>query len=810
MENFMENLFQDLRFGLRALLKNPGFALVAVITIALGIGANTAIFSVVNTVLLNPLPFPEQDKLVVVSLVNPQSETRRSGFGNADFLAVKERNQSLEKVAAYFSPRNGFNLTGGETPEQVTGAMVTADFFDVLKVNPQLGRAFFPDEDQPGKERTVVVSHKFWQNRLGANPQAVNQSIMLNNESFTVVGVMPADFRFMTGTSEFWAVMQLPPPQFRPPYYLNCIGRLKAGITQEQAQADLSAIANQLQQQYPNSTFTSVTTRTLKKAIVGDSELALLVLLGAVFFILLIASVNVANLMLARATGREKEIAIRAALGASRWRLTRQVLTESLLLAFIGGVLGLLLAMWSVDLLIALSPENLPRLEEVGLDKRVLLFTFSISMLSGLLFGLAPAIQSSRANLNATLKEGGRSAMESFGRRRLRNLLVISEFALALTLLVGAGLMIRSFLTIQKVNPGFNASNVLTMQVNLPQAKYREPAKNAAFQQQLLQRLESLPGIEAAAVSMALPPNLLIMHNPFTVEGQPPAPGEAPNLAAQLLISPDYFRTLGIRLQAGRNFSDTDNQDAPSVVIINHTMARRYFPDQDPINKRLQTGDYDPQNPYATVVGVVDDVKYSGLNEEVEPTMYTPFLQNLWWRSMYLAVRTSGAPSGFASLVRNEVWAIDRDLPVSNIKTMDQLMSESVSEPRVYTTLLGVFGALALVLASVGIYGVMSYTVTQRTHEIGIRSALGARQSDVMKLILRQGMGLALIGVGIGLAASLALTRLMETLLFGVSATDPLTFAVIALLLTGVALVACYLPARRATKVDPMVALRYE
>ena len=807
----METLLQDLRFGLRALLKNPGFALVAVITIALGIGANTAIFSVVNAVVLNPLPFPEQDKLVVVSLFNPQSETKRSGFGNADFLAVKERNQSLEKVAAFSTPRNGFNLTGRETPEQVTGTMVTADFFDVLKVNPEIGRAFFPDEDQIGKERTVVVSHKFWQNRLGANPQALNQSITLNNESFTVIGVMPADFRFgQTGTSEFWAALQIQPPQFRPPYYLNCIGRLKAGVTQAQAEADLSAIANQLQQQYPNSTFTSMTTRTLKEAIVGDSELALFVLLGAVFFILLIASVNVANLMLARATGREKEIAIRTALGASRWRLARQVLTESLLLAFVGGVLGLLLAMWGVDLLVALSPENLPRLDEISLDKRVLIFTFSISMLSGILFGLAPAIQSSRSNLNTTLKEGGRSAMESFGRRRLRNLLVVSEFALALTLLVGAGLMIRSFLTIQKVNPGFNASNVLTMQLNLPQAKYREPAKNAAFQQQLLQRLEALPGIEAAAVSMALPPNLLIMHNPFTVEGQPPAPGEAPNLAAQLLISPDYFRTLGIRLQAGRNFSDADNQDAPSAVIINETMARRYFPDQDPINKRLQTGDYDPQNSYTTVVGVVDDVKYSGLNEEIEPTMYTPFLQNLWWRSMYLVVRTSGAPSGFASSVRNEVWAIDGDLPVSNIKTMEQLMSESVSEPRVYTTLLGVFGALALVLASIGIYGVMSYTVTQRTREIGVRTALGARRSDVLRLILNQGMRLALIGIVIGLAASLALTRLMATLLFGVSATDPLTFAAIALLLTGVALLACLIPAVRATKVDPMVALRYE
>jgi putative ABC transport system permease protein len=534
------------------------------------------------------------------------------------------------------------------------------------------------------------------------------------------------------------------------------------------------------------------------------------VLLGAVFFVLLIASVNVANLLLARATEREREMAVRAALGAGRLRLIRQALTESTLMALLGATLGWLLAQWGVDLIVALSPENLPRLGEISIDTRVLGFSLLMTCFSGLVFGLAPALQSSHVDLNTTLKEGGRSGAEGFRRNRLRKLFIVSEFALALLLLIGAGLMIRSFLRLQGVNPGFAPVRLLTAQIVLPQSRYREGAKVGAFQRQLLQRLQALPGVQAASVSMSLPPNLLIMRNPFTVEGQAPAPGQSLPLAEHILVSPDYFRTLGIEQRAGRAFTDADDANAPQVIIINEALARQYFTNQDPVGRRMQFGDYSPTGPWLTIVGVVADVKYSGLREAVQPAIYTAFQQNLWWRSMYLAVKADGDPLGLVNTVRNEVQALDRDLPVSQIKTMDQLMSDAVAEPRVYTLLLGIFGAVALLLAALGIYGVMAYAVTQRTHEIGVRLALGAQSGDVLRLVVSAGMRLALLGIAIGLLAAFALTRLMSKLLFNVSPTDPLTFALIVLLLLGVALLACYLPARRAMKVDPMIALRCE
>jgi putative ABC transport system permease protein len=811
----MQTLWQDLRYAARMLLKTPGFTLIAVMAIALGIGANTAIFSVVNAVLLKPLPFPDSEKVMHIALFNSQLEGKKGNLGDADFLAVKERNQSFAHVAAYTTPRNGYNLTGIDTPVQVIGSRVTADFFEVLKTAPLLGRTFFPDEDKPGRERVVVVSYAFWQKHLGSDPQAIEQSISLNNENFTVIGVMPKDFRFgRTGTSEFWAILPIAPPQNRPPYYLGVIGRLQNNVTGQQAQADASLIVNEISKQFAVSGSSDEQGRAvvepLKKVIVGNSELSLLVLLCAVVFVLLIASVNVANLLLVRATSREREMAIRTALGASRWRLLRQNLTESLLLALIGGAFGLLLSVWGMDLILAFKPQNLPRLDEVTLDSRVLLFTGLITLMSGLIFGLAPAIQSGRANLNTALKEGGRNDTEGFGKRRLRNLLVVSEFALALMLLVGAGLMIRSFLSLQKVHPGFSPENVLTMQVNLPRNKYQDPAQGVAFQQQVLQKIQSLPGVESASLSMALPPDLLIMTNPFTVEGNPPAQGEASPLAEQLLISPDYFKTLSIKLLDGRVFTEADNQDMPPIIIINKTFAQTYFGNESPVGKRLQTGDYNPQSPYETIVGVVDDVKYRGLHAERKATMYTPFLQNLWWRSMYIAVRTQGEPLGSVAAIRNEISSVDKDLPLSNIKTMEQLMSESVTEPKALTTLFGLFGAVALILASIGIYGVMSYTVTQRRRELGIRMALGAQKNHVLQMVVKQGMKLAVVGVSLGLLASFALTRLMESLLFGVSATDIATFAIVALILTGVALAACFVPALRASRTDPMVALRYE
>ncbi len=810
----MNTFLQDLRYSMRMLLKTPAFTLIAVVVIALGIGANTAIFSVVNAVLLKSLPYPDSERVMDITLFNSRLEGQRGALGDADFLAIKEYNQSFVHIAAYSTPRGGFNLTGKDQPEQVVGSRVTADFFEVLKINPMLGRTFLPDEDQPGKARVVVVSYSFWQKHLSADPKATEQTISLNNDSYTVIGVMPKDFRFTrTGTAEFWVALQLPPPQSRPPYYLGVMGRLQAGVSEQQAQADTSAIANEIGKRYatPGSDEEGRTVvQSLKKVIVGNSQLSLIVLLCAVVFVLLIASVNVANLLLVRATGREKEMAIRTALGASKWRLVRQTITESLLLALIGGTFGLLLAVWGMDLIVAFKPENLPRLDDLNLDSRVLLFTGLISMVSGLMFGLAPAIQSVRANLNSALKEGGRSDTDGFGKRRLRNALVISEFALALMLLIGAGLMIRSFQTLQQVNPGFNPHHVVTMQINLPRNKYQDPAQGAAFQQQFLQKVESLPGVESASLSMALPPSLLVMTNPFAIEGNLPAPGEAQPLAEHILVSPNYFQTLGIRLINGRVFTDADKQDAPSVIIINKTMAETYFPNEDPVGKRMQTGDYNPQAPFDTIIGVVDDVKYQGLNQERKPTMYWPYLQNTWWRSMYVAVRTQNDPLQSVAGIRKEVWSIDQDLPVSSIKTMEQLMSESVNEPKAMTTLFAMFGAVALILASIGIYGVMSYTVTQRTREIGIRLALGAQKSDVLQMVIKQGLKLAIIGVCLGLIASFALTRLMADLLFGVSATDVLTYVAVSIILAGVALVACLVPARRAAKTDPMVALRYE
>ena len=807
----MQTLFQDIRYGARMLWKKPGFTLIAVLTLSLGIGANTAIFSVVNAVLLRPLPFPESEQLVMAYLSNPKGQ-KRVNPGMADFLAIRERNQSFEKVAAISF--GNFTFTGGEKPEQVSGVWVTADFFATLRVAPAQGRSYQPDDEKPENPRAVVVSHNFWQQQLAADPQAVGKTISLNSTPTTVIGVMPESFHFaMTPEAEVWPVRAIRPANNRPPYFNRVIGRLKPGVTEAQAQADLSAISAQVQQQFPDSPFSAATTRPLITTIVGDMRQALLLILGAVSLVLLIAAANVANLQLARAASREREMAVRLALGAGRWRIVRQLLTESLMLAAIGGVVGLLLAFWGVDLFRSLGPTDLPRLQEINLDGRVLGFTMLAAVLSGLLFGLAPALQASRPDLNESLKEGGRAGTESHRRRRLRSSLVVAEVALTLVLLVGAGLLLRSFMQLQDVNPGFQPEHLLSAQISLPPAKYNEDQKIISFHQELLNRTKNLPGVEAAAISMSLPPNLLQINNPFGIEGRVLPPGQARPLAEEMTISPDYFTVLGVPLMRGRFFTDNDKAGSPQVMIINEAMARRYFPNEDPVGKRLQTGDPSPNSPWETIVGVVGNVKYQGLEAEETPTMYVPYTTPGWvsWsRSMYVAVRTAGEPLALSAALRQQVRDLDQDIPVFNLKTMDQVMHESVTEPRFRTSLLGLFAAVALVLAGIGIYGVISYAVTERTHEIGVRMALGAQSRDVLRLVIQQGMKPALIGIVIGLAASLALTRLMKVMLFGVSATDPLTFAMIALLLIAVALLACWIPARRATKVDPMIALRCE
>lgn len=802
-------MFQDLRYGLRMLRKTPGVTATAIIAIALGIGANTAIFSLIDAVLIRPLPYPNSERLVVVGIQQAGDDAQYHPFGDADFLAWHDQQTSFEQVAAF--DFGNFSLTGRGLPERVRGASVTPDFFSTLGASPALGRTFRSDEDHSNSALTVVVSENFWRTHLDSDPKAIGRSISLDGEPYTVVGVMPPGFHFpRRDRNDLWTVKAIAIPQSRPPYYLTAFGRLKAGATASQAQAELATIASQVTRQFPGSPYQTASVVPLKEFLVGDIRLPLLVLSGAVCFVLLIALVNVANLLLARATARQKEMAVRRALGAGRLRLTRQLLTESVLLAAIGGIAGLLLAKWGVDAFVAFGPSYIPRLSEVGVNVRVLLFTAVLSVLAGITFGLVPALGGFGSSLGDTLKEGSRTSTGT--GHKTRRLLVISEFALALMLVVGAGLLLRSFVRLQQVNPGFDTSHVLTMHISLPETRYAKDSQTEQFWQQFLARIQQLPGVRAAGITMSLPPNQLRITNPFTMESQGFDPARVLQLAEEMSISRDYFKTLGIPLVKGRLFTDND-RDAAHVIIINEQIAKHYFPQQDPIGKRLQTGDPDPTAPWETIVGVVGDVKYSGLDSPPAPQLYVPY--NLtdwlgWSRSMYLAIRTSGDPASLVPAVRQALASFDNEIPLANIATMDQLLDESVAEQRFRTWLLGGFAALALLLASVGIYAVMSYSVGQRTGEIGIRMALGARPLDILGLVLGQAAGLAGVGLLVGIVGAFALTRTMSGLLFSVSASDPMSFVVACLILVSVALLASFIPARRATKVNPVVALRYE
>jgi len=799
----IETLAQDLRYGLRMLARSPGFTAVAVITLALGIGANTAIFSVVNAVLLRPLPFSEPERLMMVWNKGVEAAGGdRTPLAVADLLDWRSQNQSFESVDAF--QYSFYNYTGGETPERILSARVTAGFFTTLGVQPALGRTFLPEEERPGADRVVIISQEFWRKHFGADPEAVGRALNLSDTSFTIVGVMPEAFDFPSRKVELWAALQLATPQRRGPYFLSGLARLKPGVTVEQARAETASMSSGMTNEQLDFNVLPVA-----EFITGDARPALLVLLVAVTLVLLIASANVANLLLARAAAREKEISIRAALGASRVRIIRQLLSESLLLALLGGALGVLLAMWGVSIMLKLAPEGIPRLEQIRIDARVLGWTALVSLATGIIFGLAPAFQGSRLNLNEALKEGGRSASEAVGKRRWRNLLVISELAMATMLLIGAGLLVESFYRLQLVNPGVNAERVLTMEIALRGARYAEAQQVRSFYGQLVERVGALPGVRAVAVSNSLPPDERDFSSDFRVEGQPVDPDEGAPVADIIIVSNNYFSALGLPLSRGRYFSEADSADAPRVIIINETLARQFFAREDPVGKRLNRGD-ERAPVWAEIVGVVGDVKYTGLEAEMQPAIYEAAAQNPSW-GMFLIVKTETSdPLSLTSAVYNEIRSLDPALPVSRISSLEQRFSTAVTQPRFRTILIAVFAAIALILASVGIYGVVSYTVTQRTQEMGIRMALGARARDVLALLLKQGMLLALIGVGTGLVAAFALTRLMESLLFGVSATDPVTFIAIAMLLIAVALLASYIPARRATKVDPMAALRYE
>jgi putative ABC transport system permease protein len=807
----MRELVQDLRYGLRMLGRSPGLTAAAILTLALGISANTSIFSVVDAVLLRPLPYPGDGTLVSVHQTWASSPGDHDVLSTDDVVALREGARALGPVAAYFSPVGGFAVTGPGDPERVNGTAATADLFDVLGARPALGRGFVAGDGRPGAAPVVILSHALWQRRFGGDPAVLGRTIGVNDQSHVIVGVMPKGFRFPhQRVADIWPIFRPERSNSRPPFFISAVARLRPGVDPAAIRDELQVITKRIKDRFPESPSDwQLGTAPLKEEMIGDARPALLVLLGAVALVLFIATANIANLLLARATARRKEMAIRATLGASRARLIRQLLTESLLLAGIGGLLGALLSLWETELLVRLGPGNLPRLNEVGVDIQVLTYTLVVTVVCGLVFGLAPALQASRSGLTARLHDGGRGATDR-GGRRLRSILVVSEFTLAVMLLVGAGLLIRSFLRLQQVNPGFEAGEILTASISLPEARYADEPARSAFFQKLLARTGSLPGVKAVALSMALPPNLLVMTNPYTIEGRPLPPGQHAPAIAQLLISPDYFRVLGVPVLRGRPFDATDTRTSPPVLVINQTMASTLFPGEDPIGRRLQLGDPDPKAPWVAIVGVVGDVKYTGLDAVPAPAMYTPYEQDLWWPTMYLVVRSSVDAAGLAQAVRTEVAALDPQLPVADVRTMSELLGRSVAEPRFRTALLGIFACVALLLAAVGIYGILSYTVGQRTQEIGIRMALGARRQDVLALVLRDGMALVAAGVGIGLIAALALSRVLSGLLFGVGPMDAWSFGAAAMVMAAAALMACYVPASRAARVDPMVALRAE
>jgi len=793
------------------LLHNSAFTTVAVLALGLGIGANTAIFSVVNAILLRSLPFHDPASLTMVWEKSPRSGNERNVVSPANYLDWKSRNHVFGDLAAVVDIFT-VNLTGSGEPEELMAGAVTANFFRMIGVQPIIGRAFMPGEDSHGRDHVVILSHRLWRRRFGSSPGIVGRNIALNGESHRVIGILPPDFSWNNRRTDVWVPYVFDPNRdYRATSgrYMSVAARLRPHVTIQQAQAEISAIARQLEQEYPKfNRHWGVNVVPLHEQTVGQVRLALLVLLGAVGFVLLIACANVANLLLARAASRHREVAIRAALGAGRWRLVRQLLTESVLLAAAGGTLGLLLAGWGIDALVSLAPATIPRLVETSVDKSVLAFTAFLSLATGILFGLAPAMGISRTNLTDALKEGGRGSNVDRRRRRVRSLLVVAETALAMVLLIGAGLLMRSFVSLQGVKPGFQADHLLTMRVQRTSTGASDDDPQViAFFRETVERLNGLPGVRSAAAVNFLPLTGMGSATGFIIAGRPkPAPGDQPVTAVRV-VDTHYFQTMGIPLQRGRNFTPRDNKQSPRVLIVSQELVRRFFPDEDPIGKKLviEWGSDEPDE----IVGVVGNVLHDGLDTRPEAMIYWPAAR-MPYNFMTLAVRTVRDPNTIAPEAIRAIHSVDPNQPVSDVRSMDQLMAESVSRQRFNMLLLNIFAAVALALAAVGIYGVMSYGVTQRTQEIGIRMALGAGHGNIIRTVAGEGVSLAVGGIVVGVAASAILTRLMKSLLFGVTATDPATYGGLAALLFTVALIACYVPARRAMRVDPTVALRYE
>jgi putative ABC transport system permease protein len=822
----MTTLLQDLRYGARMLLKTPAITLIVILALALGIGANTAIFSVLNAVVLRPLPFDHPDELLFLNERSPVLDEMSIAYPN--FTDWRNQNRVFEKIGVY--NRSSYNLTGYGDAERILTGQVSADLFAALRAKPLIGRVFTNDEDKPGAAPVVVLSYALWQRRFGGQGNILNQSLNFNGRSYTVIGVMPPEYAFPTRV-EMW--VPLGPLSDDPNWQqrgnhpgLYGVGRLKPGVTQAQAQADMNNIAANLNKQYPDSNANNgIRIRTMMEVLVGATvKQTLWILFGAVGFVLLIACANIANLLLARATGRRKEMAIRAAMGASRWRIGRQLLTESLLLALIGGGLGLVVARLAVRFILYISPTAIPRSREIGLDWRVLAFTLGVSVLTGILFGLVPALQAGEVDVHETLKEAGRGTS---ARHWLRSSLVIVEVATTMVLLIGAGLMIRSFYRLQNVNPGFSYENLTSFTVALPARKYANLEQRSQFFNRLVQDLRTLPGVQAVGAASGLPLGNNGWQTSFLVDGRPqPPPGDRPLMEA-CTVTPDYFRAMNIPLLRGRYYTEHDDRSfiagkdlsklnegerlvaGTNVIIVDEQFAKRYWPNEEAVGKRIRFGT-DATAPALEVVGVVGRVKMEGLDNDSNRVQgYFSFSQ-VPFQGMTVIIKGQGDPNQLIASARNQVRSLDPDQPIYNIRTMDEIRGESIAPQRLNLTLLSIFAGIAFVLAIVGIYGVMSYAVTQRTHEIGIRMAIGAQPRDVFKMILGQGMMLTIIGMVAGLLGALALTRLMATMLFSIRPTDPLTFGGVALLLFVIALIACYIPGRRATKVDPVNSLRYE
>jgi predicted permease len=813
----MNGLWQDIRYGLRMLAKSPGFTAVVVLTLALGIGANTAIFSVVSAVILQPLPFPDANRLVSLRGID-----LRNGEGRAlsypDFIDLRTQSRTIESAAAYTD--SSFTLTGAGEPLHLDAEIVSASLFDVLRVAPKLGRTFTANEDVPGT-RVVLLSHRLWKTRFGANPGIVGRTVTLNSEPYTVAGVMAAEFRFPLEEKsvDVWSTMAVfavsldpdgPITAQRGAHFLNAIGRLKPNFELAQADADAAAIGGALIKQYPDTNgHITMGVRSEKEAVVGDVRPVLLLVLGAVGFLLLISCSNAANLLLARAAARQREMAIRASLGAGRARVFRQLLTESVLLSFGGGALGLLVAMWGITILTSFRSLQIPRLSQAGLDPVALAFTFGVSLLTGVLFGLAPAWHAARFDLFGSLKDGGRSNTDGKSHSRARGFLVASQVSLAVVLLVGASLLLESMFHLSRQSPGFDAQNLLSFNLDLPDVRYGKPEQSADFYQRLLGRIRVLPGVQSVSGVMPLPLADDIIRTTFQIDGRPVAKSEEPRTQFRT-VGLDYLRTMRIPLIEGRDFSARDDRHAPPVILINQSLARQFFPNESPIGKRIKPG-VTASGPEVMreIVGVVGDVKHRNLWQATEPEVYTPYDQ-VAIGSMYVVVRSAGQPMNLLPAIREQVRALDPELPIYKAQLLEDYVSDSVAQRRFTSLLVSAFAGVGLLLATVGLFGLMSYNVAQRRNEIGIRVAVGAEKTDILGMIVREGLGWTLAGVVVGLAGTLVVSRILKSQLFGVSATDPTTFVVVALALILVAAVACYLPARRAANLDPLQALRNE